>query len=105
MAFGIPLGDFEQALMQAVRALKAEAFGATLHKHLVRHYRADLAMPQVHSTLARLQTKGYLDSEVEETRRPHKGGRRRRLFWITLEGSVALRETTAARRAALGRAA
>ena len=65
-----------------------------------------MSLGAVHTALERLEAKGLVDSQDSEPI-GERGGRRRRIFRLTRDGSVVLRETGAIRErvAGLGRPA
>jgi PadR family transcriptional regulator PadR len=86
------LGELEELTLLIVVSLGPEAYGASVQKGLERHAGRRIALGAVYGALERLERKGYLTSSVGEATR-QRGGRRKRTFAHTPEGSRALRET------------
>jgi PadR family transcriptional regulator len=85
------LGELEELTLLIVVSLGADAYGAAVQKGLERHAGRRIALGAVYGALERLERKGFLTSSVGEATR-QRGGRRKRLFAQTTEGSRALRE-------------
>jgi DNA-binding PadR family transcriptional regulator len=100
------LGAFEELVLRAAGALGEEAYGANLQRVLEREARRAVSLGAVHAVLERLESKGLLRSAASSPT-AERGGRRRRVFSLTLAGRGALREADGLRRrlAALGTAA
>jgi DNA-binding PadR family transcriptional regulator len=87
----VSLGDLQQLTMLAVARLGPGAFADAVRQELHAVAERDVAVATVHVTLVRLEKQGLVRSE---RRTPGEGGRERRYFSLTPEGSAAL---TAAR--------
>ena len=90
------LGAFEELVLLAVDALGEAAYGANLQRTLEREARRPVSLGAVHSSLERLEAKRLLASSVGEPT-GGRGGRRRRVFTLTREGRMALRDVQAVR--------
>lgn len=88
---GTYLGEFEEIVLLAVGILKDEAYGVSIRQEIEDQTQRNVNIGAVHTALHRLEDKGYLTSrfgEAEEVR----GGKRKRLFTLTLLGIKTLRE-------------
>jgi DNA-binding PadR family transcriptional regulator len=90
------LGAFEELVLLAVTALGPAAYGANLQRALEEHARRPVSLGAVHSVLERLEGKGLVRSVMSDPI-SERGGRRRRVFTPSADGTAALREAEAAR--------
>jgi PadR family transcriptional regulator PadR len=85
------LGSLELAVILAVVRLGDDAYGLAVRRDLAERTGRDHAAGAVHTTLQRLEDKGFLRSHTSEPL-PIRGGRSRRHFTLTGAGARALRE-------------
>ena len=87
------LGDFEQLVLLGVLRLEAldSAYGAAIRQEIHARSGRDVSINAVYTTLDRLETKGFLKSDVGDPT-PQRGGRRRKFYALRREGIVALRQ-------------
>jgi len=85
-----PLGELEHLVMLAVMQLGDDAHAIRVREQLAGRAGRVVARGALYGTLARLQEKGFLDWQVEETT-PERGGIPRRRFRATDEGIEAVR--------------
>ncbi|GJM33740.1 MAG: hypothetical protein DHS20C18_27410 [Saprospiraceae bacterium] len=85
----IYLGEFEELVLLVVAALQGEAYGVGVMEALEKQANRSVNISAVHAALRRLEAKGFVQSEWSEAT-AERGGRRKRLFSITQEGSLAL---------------
>ncbi len=87
------IGDFEETLLLLIGILGEEqSYAFSIAKEFELQTSRRVSVGAVHSTLDRLEKKGYLRSSVgnaTETR----GGRRKRIFTVTALGKRVLRES------------
>ena len=85
------IGEFEELVLLSVASLNDEAYGTSI-KGLIEE-RADrtISIGALHSTITRLEEKGYLKSWLGEPTQ-ERGGRRKRYFEVTHQGKIALHE-------------
>ncbi len=83
------LGEFEQMVLLALVRLKGNAYGMTIRRDIQKRTDRVVAIGAVYSALERLETKGYLKSQVVGPE-PVRGGRSKRLFFLTAAGATAL---------------
>lgn len=86
---GTQLGEFEELVLLIVGVLHPEAYGLNIREEIISQTKRKVAIGAVHSSLSRLQEKGFLKSELAEGTH-ERGGRRKRLFSITANGKRAL---------------
>lgn len=94
MGKGLYLGEFEQLVMLALRRLKDGAYGMTVRREIEKTAERDVSIGAVYATLDRLQGKGYVDSAWGE-KIARRGGKAKRFYRLTPEGSKALRHSRA----------
>lgn len=81
--------NFEQAVMEAIIALKAEAYGVPIRKRISDKFNKNISVGQLYSTLDRLEKEGFLES-YEGGITNERGGRRKRYFKVCAKGVNAL---------------
>lgn len=86
------LGELEELILLAVCCLGAEAYGITIADEIASQAGREVHISAVHTVLYRLEEKGYLRSALGGAT-ALRGGRRKRLFAITILGKDALRDT------------
>lgn len=86
---GTQLGEFEEVVLLVVGMLYPHAYGVNIRQELETQTGRKIVLGAIHSALNRLESKGFLNSNLaEETH--IRGGRRKRLFQITAGGKKAL---------------
>jgi DNA-binding PadR family transcriptional regulator len=95
---GDHLGELEELVLLAVRALGGDAYGVTVQQTIATASRREPTLGAVYSALERLERKGLLNSHVGAGE-PRPGGRRKRFFALTARGRAALEQTRDARSA------
>lgn len=90
------LGEFEELVLLAIGGLKEEAYTVSIQQILESHTERTISMGALYSSLERLTKKGFLSSQMSEPT-PERGGKSKRIYTVTYEGEVALRETRAVR--------
>jgi PadR family transcriptional regulator, regulatory protein PadR len=87
------LGDFEEVMMLIVGILgDEEAFAFRIASEFKLQTGRSSSIGAVHSTLDRLETKGFLRSEIREGT-SERGGRRKRIYSITALGKRVIRDS------------
>ena len=84
------LGEFEQIVLLAILRVQRDAYGVTIANEIHRETRRDITLASVYTTLARLEQKGFIASELGEPTAA-RGGRRKRYYTVTTPGRRALR--------------
>jgi PadR family transcriptional regulator, regulatory protein PadR len=86
------LGDFEEVLLLLVGILDMEAYSYRIADEFYRQTGRSISIGATHSTLERLEQKGFLKSKMGEAT-AERGGRRKRIFTITALGKRVLKES------------
>jgi DNA-binding PadR family transcriptional regulator len=87
------LGEFEEVILLLAGILGKEAYAFKLAEEFESQTSRAISIGAVHSTLTRLEEKGFLTSEMGPSTAA-RGGRRKRIYTITAYG----RKTLAAAR-------
>ncbi len=85
------LGEFEELVLLTIANLGEEAYGVALLRDINERTRRNISIGAMHSTLTRLEEKGYLISHLGEPTN-ERGGRRKRYFELTSPGIAGLNE-------------
>ena len=85
------IGELEELVLLTVGVLYEEAYGVSVMNELKSQTGRDLNISAVHAVLKRLEEKGLLRSYMGGESQS-RGGRRKRLFQLTLPGKRALDE-------------
>jgi len=83
------LGEFEQMVMLALLRLGPDAYGAAVCGEIERRGGRDVSVSAVHTTLERLEHKGFVKSRVGDPT-PQRGGKRKRHFEVAPVGLKAV---------------
>lgn len=83
------LGDFEEVVLLLVGILGEEAYAFNISEEFEAQTERSVSIGAVHSTLSRLEDKGFLTSEMGAST-AERGGRRKRIYTITAYGRRAL---------------
>lgn len=86
---GTHLGEFEELVLLVVGILNGNAYGITVMDEIKQHTGRKVSISTIHSTLARLEKKGFIESYVGGAS-PTRGGRSKRIYKINAEGQQAL---------------
>lgn len=86
---GTQLGEFEELVLLLVGALSGNAYGVTLKNEIESKTNRRPSIGALHSALSRLEEKGFLQSEIGHGHKD-RGGRRKKIYDLTLEGRAAL---------------
>jgi len=86
------LGEFEHLVLLAVMQLGEDAHAIRVREQIEERANRSVARGALYGTLTRLQEKGFLDWQVEDST-PERGGIPRRRFQVTDPGLVALRHS------------
>lgn len=85
------LGEFEELVLLTVAVLTPEAYSVVIAEELEAETGRTITTGAVHASLQRLEKKGYLRSFMGEAT-AQRGGRRKRLFSVTVAGSRMVHE-------------
>ena len=83
------LGEFEELVLLTIANLRDEAYGVAILNDISQRTNRKLSLGALHSTLTRLEEKGYIDSDFGEPTK-ERGGRRKRYFKLTSDAVQAL---------------
>jgi PadR family transcriptional regulator PadR len=89
---GTYLGEFEEVVLLATGILQDRAYGVSIKKEIEKQTRRSVNIGAVHTALHRLEDKGYLKSKFGEASLV-RGGKRKRIFTLTVSGLKALQKT------------
>ncbi len=89
-AYAASLGEFEHIVMLAVVRLRESARAFDIREEIQDKAQRRVSRGALYATLERLEKKGYLTWETEATT-PERGGIPRRKFFVTDDGTAALR--------------
>jgi DNA-binding PadR family transcriptional regulator len=76
------LGEFEHIVVLALLRLADQAYGVTVRQEIEVRISREVSIGAVYATLARLETKGYVNSYLGDPT-PERGGRSKRFFRVT----------------------
>lgn len=86
------LGDFEEVLLLIIGILgENESYAFRIAHEFKEQTGRPVSIGAVHSTLDRLETKGFLKSELQEGS-SDRGARKKRIFTITASGKRVLKD-------------
>ena len=88
---GTHLGEFEELVLLMIAVLYDNAYGVAIQKELQSRCNRSSTISTIHSTLKRLEKKGFVVSRYDGAT-PERGGRRKHLFRVTTAGEKALTE-------------
>lgn len=83
------LGEFEELVLLTVASLGADAYGVTIKESIEGRSDRSISIGALHSTITRLEEKGFLSSWMGEPTQ-ERGGRRKRYYEVTHQGKVVL---------------
>ncbi|MFD1001091.1 PadR family transcriptional regulator [Ohtaekwangia kribbensis] len=85
------LGDFEEVILLIAGILDDEAYALKITEEFKRQTGREVSIGAVHSTLDRLEQKGFVKSALGEAT-AIRGGKRKRIFTITALGKRVLKD-------------
>ncbi|WP_460907728.1 PadR family transcriptional regulator [Spirosoma areae] len=85
------LGELEEVVLLTVAALQDIAYCASITQTIDQQMGRSISFPTVHTTLQRLEEKGFVASQMGGAT-AERGGRQKRLFTLTAAGQQALIE-------------
>lgn len=83
------LGEFEELVLLTVAALNENAYGVAIKEDIEGRTDRSISIGALHSTITRLEEKGFLKSWLGDPTQ-ERGGRRKRNYEITQQGKIAL---------------
>ena len=85
------LGEFEEVVLLSVAVHSPEAYSVVIAEELEQQTGRTVTTGAVHAALHRLENKGMVTSQMGEAT-AERGGRRKRIFKVTVAGSRVLHE-------------
>jgi len=85
------LGEFEELVLLAAAVLAPEAYSVVIAEELEQQTGKNVTTGAVHAALQRLENKGLVSSHMGDAT-AERGGRRKRIFTVTIAGSRLLHE-------------
>lgn len=85
------LGEFEELVLLTIANLGEEAYGLAILRDINERAKRNLSIGAMHSTLTRLEEKGFITSYQGEPTK-ERGGRRKRHFELTSSAITGLNE-------------
>ena len=85
------LGELEELILLTIAVIEEPAYAVNILQLLESQTGRAIDFSTIHTTLKRLENKGFVSSEMGGAT-PERGGRRKRFFVITAYGVQALRE-------------
>jgi PadR family transcriptional regulator PadR len=90
------LGEFEELVLLTIASLGEDAYGVQIQKSIEERSNRTISIGALHSTITRLEEKGFLKSWVGGATK-ERGGRSKRYYDITQAGKRAVAETKSLR--------
>jgi PadR family transcriptional regulator PadR len=91
----------EEMILLSIWKLKDDAYGVTIRKSFMEMTRQTLHYGSLYNTLERLTRKGLVTCR-ESRPESRKGGRRKKLYYLTPDGKRALKKAQSVYRSAWG---
>jgi DNA-binding PadR family transcriptional regulator len=85
------LGEFEELVLLTIASLGDGAYGVSVKEDIEARTGREISIGALHSTITRLDEKGYLNSWLGDPTN-ERGGRRKRYFEVTHAGKIALHD-------------
>lgn len=92
----IYLGELEELVLLTIAALGEEAYGVSIQQDLENRCNRNISIGALHSTITRLEEKGFLKSWLGGATQ-ERGGRSKRFYEITQAGKKAVAEAKSVR--------
>ncbi|MBY0436319.1 MAG: PadR family transcriptional regulator [Cyclobacteriaceae bacterium] len=90
------LGEFEELVLLTIATLGNEAYGVSIQQDIETRCNRTISIGALHSTITRLEEKGFLKSWMGGATQ-ERGGRSKRYYEITQAGKRAVSETKSLR--------
>jgi PadR family transcriptional regulator, regulatory protein PadR len=85
------IGEFEELVLLTIASLGDDAYGVAIKKDIESRTDRSLSIGALHSTITRLEEKGFIKSWLGDPTQ-ERGGRRKRFFELTTDGKAAVRK-------------
>lgn len=89
----IKLGNFEELVLLLVGVLYDQAYSVNIVLEYEKQTGKKINVSAIHTVLYRLEEKGFLESKMSEAT-SERGGKRKRLFYLTPYAAKSLNELT-----------
>ncbi len=89
---GNNLGEFEELILLTVASLEKDAYAVSVKEELENRAHRKTNISAIHSSLYRLEDKGFLASEFGGATQK-RGGKKKRYFKVTNAGFAVLQES------------
>lgn len=83
------LGEFEELVLLTIAANGENTYSVIIREDIEKRTSRSISLGALHSTLTRLEEKGYITSELGGATKT-RGGRKKRFFHLTTAGKSAL---------------
>ena len=83
------IGEFEELVLLTIASLGVKAYGVAIKEDIDNRAGRTISLGALHSTIGRLEEKGYVKSWLGEPT-AERGGRRKRFFVLTQSGKESL---------------
>lgn len=83
------LGEFEELVLLTIATLGTDAYGVAIKEQIQLRANRSISIGALHSTISRLEDKGYLTSHLGGAT-AERGGRKKRFFELTEDAKLAL---------------
>lgn len=90
------LGEFEELVLLTIAALGAEAYGVSIQLDIESRCKRSISIGALHSTITRLEEKGFLKSWLGGATQ-ERGGRSKRFYEVTQAGKRVLNDSKSLR--------
>ena len=90
------LGELEELVLLTIATLGEEAYGVSIQQDLENRCNRNISIGALHSTITRLEEKGFLKSWLGGATQ-ERGGRSKRFYEITQAGKKAVAEAKSVR--------
>lgn len=90
------LGEFEELVLLTIASLGNEAYGVSIQQDIENRCNRNISIGALHSTITRLEEKGFLKSWLGGAT-AERGGRSKRYYEITQAGKKAVTESKSIR--------
>lgn len=87
----LKLGNFEELILLLVAVLQDNAYSVAIVEEYEKQFGKSINISAIHTVLYRLEKKSYLESRLGEAE-SKRGGKRKRVFYLTAAGKTALAE-------------
>ncbi len=85
------IGEFEELVLLTIATLGEQAYGVAVLEDIQQRAKRKISIGALHSTITRLDEKGFITSYLGEPTK-ERGGRRKRFFQLTASAKQALSE-------------